>query len=131
MVVPAAPARVGPPLTATTAAGAVERDVEDAQLRAVCERVVRNYLAADLQDLQADLAPGARVSLPALRLRLRSVAEVTWAAASRVAVTVDAARPGGGVAALRYELAVSRSGGRWLVKSVVVDPTVGGAGGDG
>jgi len=131
MVVPAAPALVGPPLTATTAAGAVERDVEDAQLRAVCERVVRNYLAADLQDLQADLAPGARVSLPALRLRLRSVAEVTWAAASRVAVTVDAARPGGGVAALRYELAVSRSGGRWLVKSVVVDPTVGGAGGDG
>lgn len=131
MVVPAAPALVGPPLTATTAVGAVERDVEDTQLRAVSQRVVRNYLAADRQDLQADLAPGARVSLPALRLRLRGVEEVTWASPSRVAISVDAARPGGGVAALRYELAVSRSGGRWLVKSVVVDPTVGGAGGDG
>jgi len=131
MVVPAAPALVGPPLTATTAAGAVERDVEDAQLRAVCERVVRNYLAADRQDLQADLAPGARVSLPALRLHLRSVEEVTWASPSRVAVSVDAARPGGALAALRYELAVSRPAGRWLVESVVVDPTVGGAGGDG
>ena len=131
MVVPAAPALVGPPLTATMAAAAVERDVDDTQLRAVCERVVRNYLAADRQDLQADLAPGARVSLPALRLRLRSVEDITWASPSRVAVTVDAARPGGELAALRYELAVSRSGDRWLVKSVVVDPTVGGAGGDG
>ncbi len=109
----------------------MERDVEDRQLRAVCERVVRNYLAADRQDLQADLAPGARVSLPALRLHLRSVETVAWASASRVAVTVDAARPGGALAALRYELAVLQSGGRWLVKSVVVDPTVGGAGGDG
>ena len=131
MVVPAAPALVGPPLTATTAAGPVERDVEDAQLRAVCERVVRNYLAGDRQDLQADVAPGARVSLPALRLRVRGVQELTWASASRVAVSVDAAGPGGALAALRYELAVSRFGGRWLVKSVVVDPTVGGAGGDG
>lgn len=131
MVVPGAPALVGPPLTATTAAGAVERDVDDAQLRAVSERVVRNYLAGDRQDLQADLAPGARVSLPGLRLRLRGVEEVTWASVSRVAVSIAAARPGGGVAALRYELAVSQSGGRWLVKSVVVDPTDGGDGGDG
>jgi hypothetical protein len=131
MVVPAAPALVGPPLTATTNTGAVERDVEDTQLRAVCERVVRNYLAGDRQDLRADLAPGARVSLPALSLRVRGVQDVTWASPSRVAVTVDAAGPGGALAALRYELAVSRSGGRWLVTSVVVDPTVGGAGGDG
>jgi len=131
MVVPTAPALVGPPLTATTSPGELERDVEDSQLRAASERVVRNYLAGDRQDLQADLAPGARLSLPPQRLRVRGVQEVTWASPSRVAVTVDAAQQGGGVAALRYELAVLRSGGRWLVKSVVVDPTVGGAGGDG
>ncbi len=131
LVVPAAPALVGPPLTTTTAAGAVERVVEDAQLRAVCERVVRNYLAGDRQDLQADLAPGARVSLPRVRLRLRGVEEVTWASVSRVAVSIAAASPDGGVAALRYELAVGQYSGRWLVKSVVVDPTGGGAGGDG
>ena len=131
MVVPAAPALVGPPLTTTKAMAPVERDVEDAQLQAVCERVVRNYLAGDGQDLQADLAPGARVSLPGLGLRLQRVNEVTWASASRVALNVDAARTAGESVALRYELAVLRSAGRWLVTSVVVNPTVGGSGGDG
>ena len=131
MVVPAAPALVGPPLTTTKAMAPTERDVEDAQLQAVCERVVRNYLAGDGQDLQADLAPGARVSLPGLRLRVQRVNEITWAGASRVALSADAARTGGDSVALRYELAVTRSAGRWLVTSVVVDPTVGGSGGDG
>ena len=131
MVVPAAPALVGPPLTTTKAMAPAERDVEDAQLQAVCERVVRNYLAGDGQDLQADLAPGARVSLPGLRLRVQRVNEITWAGASRVALSVDAARTGGESVALRYELAVTRSAGRWLVRSVVVNPTVGGSGGDG
>ena len=131
MVVPAAPALVGPSLTTTKAMAPVERDVEDAQLQAVCERVVRNYLAGDGQDLQADLAPGARVSLPGLRLRVQRVNEITWAGPSRVALSVDAARADGESVALRYELAVTRSAGRWLVTSVVVDPTVGGAGGDG
>ena len=131
MVVPAAPALVGAPLTTTKAMAPVERDVEDAQLQAVCERVVRNYLAGDGQDLQADLAPGARVSLPGLGLRLQRVNEVTWASASRVALNVDAARTAGESVALRYELAVLRTAGRWLVTSVVVNPTVGGSGGDG
>lgn len=131
MVVPAAPALVGPPLTTTKAIAPAERDVEDAQLQAVGARVVRNYLAGDGQDLQADLAPGTRVSLPGLRLRVQRVNEITWAAASRVALSVDAARADGDSVALRYELAVTRSAGRWLVTSVVVDPTVGGSGGDG
>lgn len=131
MVVPAAPALVGPPLTTTKAMAPAERDVEDAKLQAVGERVVRNYLAGDGQDLQADLAPGARVSLPELQLRLQRVNEVTWAGTSRVALSVDAARRDGDSVALRYELAVIRSAGRWLVRSVVVDPTVGGSGGDG
>ena len=131
MIVPAAPALVGPPLTATDTTAEAERDVEDAQLQAACERVVRNYLAGDGQDLQADLAPGARVSLPGLRLRVQRVNEITWASASRVALSVDAARAHGDSVALRYELSVTRSAGRWLVTSVVVNPTVGGAGGDG
>ena len=131
MVVSAAPALVGPPLTTTKALAPVERDVEDAQLQAVCERVVRNYLAGDGRDLQADLALGSRVSLPGLRLRVQRVNEITWASASRVALSVDAARTGGASVALRYALAVTRSVGRGLVRSVVVDPTVGGSGGDG
>ncbi len=131
MVVPTAPALVGPPLTTATTTAPAEREVEDAQLQTVSARVVRNYLAGDGQDLQADLAPGARVSLPGLRFRVQRVNEITWAAASRVALSVDAARADGGSVALRYELAVTRSSGRWLVTSVVVDPTAGGSGGDG
>jgi hypothetical protein len=120
--VPSYPALVGPPAASTTAEEAQGDDVEDAALRTVAERAVRNYLAGDKRDLLADLAPEAVVSLPPQRLELRAVREVTWATPGRTAaVLVEARDEGGGDWTLRYELEV-RKRDRWYVRSLHVDP---------
>ena len=114
------PALVGPPITAR-AKPRVEREVDDESLRAVAGRVVKNYLTRERDDLAADLAPGAVVSLPDLRLRVGSVDGVTWSG-RRVAVAVTARGRDGLRLALRYELVVVRRGGRWLVRTVHTNP---------
>lgn len=119
--VAASPALVGPPITARDAGPRVEREVDDESLRAVAGRVIKNYLARERDDLAADLAPGAVVSLPDLRLRVASVDGVTWSG-RRVAVAVSARGRAGLRMALRYELVVVRRGGRWLVRTVHTNP---------
>jgi hypothetical protein len=116
MFVPAYPALVGPPPAAPEATAEEEPEVEDAQLRVVAERAVRNYLGRQSSDLNADLAPEAVVSLPTRALRVEDVEAVRELAGSRVAVEVRAAR--GGVSwRLRYELVVVRRE-RWYVRSI-------------
>src|SRR5262249_41368480 len=61
------PALIGPPATAAAAPPAL-RAVADRGVARAARRAVANYLARDAEDLQADLAPGARVALPALAL---------------------------------------------------------------
>jgi Conjugative transposon protein TcpC len=117
------PALVGPPPLARDLRAPEEDDVEDPALRAVAERAVRNYLAGRRDDLLADLAPGAVVSLPERPLHLRSTDAITWARPRRlVAVEVEAADPTDQRLTLRYELAVVRRD-RWYVRSIEVDPT--------
>jgi hypothetical protein len=104
-----------------------EAEVEDADLRAVCDRAVRNYLAGARRNLAADLADGAVVSLPPKRLRVGSVESVNWVAPGRrVAVQVRAEEEDGAVWMLRYELAVVRHE-RWYVRQLHVDPRSKGA----
>ena len=122
------PAIVGQPPVATTAQQRPEDEVDDAELRSVAARVVKNYLAREREDLAADLAPRAVASLPAMPMRAASVDGVTWVdeGRRRVAVTVTAAGRDGLRLALRYELAVTRRAGRWLVRTVHVNPAANG-----
>jgi hypothetical protein len=85
--------------------------------------VVRHYLSGETNDLAADLVAGAAISTPPTALRVVDVFATTWARRpSRVAVVVVARDASGMQLTLRYELAVVRSGGRWLVRSVHVNP---------
>jgi Conjugative transposon protein TcpC len=121
--VPAYPALVGAPAANEDAQLEAEREVEDEQLRTVATRAVTNYLAGARRNLLADLAPDAVVSLPALRLAVRSVDELTWVAPPRrAAVQVQAEDRAGARWTLRYELGLVRRE-RWYVRSLAVDPT--------
>ena len=116
------PAIVGPPSVTTRPLERPDREVDDA-VAEIARRVVKNYLAREREDLAADLAPGAVVSLPETPLAAGSVDRITWSAPGRrVAVVVDAERRDGLRLRLRYELAVVRRAGRWLVKTVHVNP---------
>jgi hypothetical protein len=115
------PALVGAPEVDADAAPPARRDVADDALRVVAARAVGNYLARDAGDLQADLAPGARVALPALALAVQSTLTVTVAGPGGVLVTVQARDPDGGEYTLTYELGVVRAE-RWYVSSVQAFP---------
>ncbi|HEX8084552.1 MAG TPA: conjugal transfer protein [Solirubrobacteraceae bacterium] len=124
LYVPSPPAFVGPPATARDVSQQPERDVEDPELRTVAGRVVTNYLAREREDLRADLDPSAVVSLPEEPLRVAAVEGVTWVTPNRrVAVALTATGAHGLRLALRYELSVTRPAGRWLVRTVHVNPT--------
>lgn len=114
------PSRVGAPATAQI--GPAHRDeVSDEEVLTVAERVVRNYLAGERQNLAADLAPGASVSIPAQQLEVDSVEEIVWAAgidSSAVLATVIAADESGTSWTLTYELGVERLRGRVLVSFI-------------
>jgi hypothetical protein len=121
------PALVGAPATSTDGAPAPELEVDDAGLRAVSERAVRNYLAGEHRNLAADLADGAVVALPGRALRVESIESITWAVPGRrVAVQLRAEEPGGSTWTLRYELGVVRRE-RWYVRQLHVDPRSKGA----
>ncbi len=123
--VSAAPALVGPPPVDRSADAPDEEEVEDPNVRAVADRAVRNYLAGQRENLLADLAPDATVSLPPQRLSVRSTEAVTWALPGRrVAVEVQAEDELRNRWTLRYELEVQRRD-RWYVRSLHVDPTGG------
>jgi Conjugative transposon protein TcpC len=123
LFVPAYPALVGAPASDPGAPSEAEREVEDEQLRAVATRAVTNYLAGARRNLLADLAPDAVVSLPAMRLAVRSVNELTWVAPPRrAAVQVQAEDRAGARWTLRYELGLVQRE-RWYVRSLAVDST--------
>ncbi len=125
LVVRSYPALVGGPATDTSAGQPTEAEVENAQLRAVAERVVGNFLAGGRENLAADLAPDAVVSVPAERLEVSSIDSVTWAAPGRrVAVQLRAKDGDGAGWTLRYELEVVRRE-RWYVRAIEDDPNGG------
>ncbi len=119
------PAFVGPP-----AAGPAQmsgegrlRQVADPELATVVERALRNYLAGSSSELAADLAPGARVSLPGAGLALQSVQSLQWApGAGAVLAVVQAQDQRGAQYTLAYELDVARVQGRWEITAIQMDP---------
>ncbi len=119
------PAFVGPPTSgpAQTDADGRLREVSEPALSTVVERALRNYLAGSLSELAADLAPGARVSLPGIELALQSLQSLQWAAgAGAVLALVQAQDQRGASYTLAYELDVLRTQGRWEIAAIQMDP---------
>jgi hypothetical protein len=119
------PAFVGPPASGpaqTEPAGRL-REVSEPALSAVVERALRNYLAGSPSELAADLAPGARVSLPGIELALQSLQSLQWApGAGAVIALVQAQDQGGAQYTLAYELDVLRVQGRWEIAAIQMNP---------
>lgn len=106
------PSFVGPPLT-TTEADADENGevVDDPEVTALVRRALGNYLAGDAENLSADLADAATVTLPTNHLRLEGLDRLTWVSGSgggAVLATLIAAEGSGGSYTLRYEVGVRR-----------------------
>jgi hypothetical protein len=117
------PAFVGPPGSDPAWTPTHSGAVEDASLATVIERVLRNYLLPSREELAADLTPGARVSLPAVALRLLSVQRLSWTQDRRsVEAVVQTEDARGAQYALAYELDVAIAQGRWEVSAVQMDP---------
>ncbi|HET7054198.1 MAG TPA: hypothetical protein VFI09_09835 [Solirubrobacterales bacterium] len=120
------PSFVGAPLIGAAAPPAGE-PVEEPTLKAVLDRVLRNYLAADAADLRADLAPGATVTLPTFALRVQRIERLEWIGHARsgaVLATLSAADGRGATYTLAYELGVERRE-RPYVDFIEVIPTDG------
>jgi hypothetical protein len=127
LAITAYPALVGPPATDDHAQPAEEDEVADGALVTVSERAVGNYLTGNNDNLLADLAPDAVVSLPSDPLKADQFAGVTWVVhGRRVAVAVRAVDRQRATWTLRYELEVVERD-RWYVRSIQVDPTFRGA----
>ncbi|MCW3020265.1 MAG: hypothetical protein JWN10_2573 [Solirubrobacterales bacterium] len=117
------PALVGPPAAGPAQAGARLRELSDPELATVVQRALRNYLAGSSSELAADLASGARVSLPNVGLDLVSVQRLDWAPGAGAVLATVQAQDGRGVRyTLAYELDVLRSQGRWEISAVQTDP---------
>jgi hypothetical protein len=117
------PAFVGAPASEPPHPPAHLREVSEAALATVVQRALRNYLAASAGELAADLAPGARVSLPAMSLTLRALQRLDWAPeGSAVLATVQAQDERGTRYTLAYELDVVHEQGRWEISAVQTDP---------
>lgn len=119
------PAFVGPPASgpAQTGADGHLREVGEPALSTVVERALRNYLAGSLSELAADLAPGARVSLPGIELGLQSLQSLQWApGAGTVLALVQAQDQRGTQYTLAYELDVLHAQGRWEIAAIQMDP---------
>jgi hypothetical protein len=117
------PAFVGAPAIGQAQAQEHLREVQEPALQTVVERALRNYLAGSESELQADLASGARVSLPHIGLSLQSLQRLDWARGTGAVLAIAQAQGGRGEQyTLAYELDVTRTQGRWEVAAVQMDP---------
>jgi hypothetical protein len=107
------PSFVGPPLTSRAATAQQGGEpVREAEVSALVKRALSNYLAGDAENLAADLAQAATVTLPTNQLSLQAVDELDWvggAGGGAVLATISASDPGAGTYTLRYEVGVRRS----------------------
>jgi Conjugative transposon protein TcpC len=117
------PAFVGAPASESPHPPAHLREVSEPALATVVQRALRNYLAASASELAADLAPGARVSLPGMPLTLTSLQRLDWAPEGSAVLATAQAQDGRGTHyTLAYELDVVREQGRWEISAVQTDP---------
>jgi hypothetical protein len=107
------PSFVGAPLSGAAHPSAPGGEpVSDPAVQALVRRALGNYLAGDAEDLAADLAGAATVTLPGADLTLGGVEELEWVdgeGGGAVLATVTATDPRGGAYTLRYEVGVRRA----------------------
>lgn len=121
------PAFVGAPAIGRDFDGTPRRPLEDAAVAAVVERALRNYLAGSVANLEADLAPGASVTLPTVALRVRSIERIEWLAgpgSGAVLATVSALDARAATYTLAYEVGIAVRE-RPYVDFIEVIPTAG------
>jgi hypothetical protein len=117
------PAFIGAPASTAAAPPGHLREVEDSALRTMVTRALHNYLAHAESELAADLAIGAHVSLPGMKLALESLESLNWSADGRsVLVVVRAGDERGTQYTLAYELDVVLAAGRWEVSAIQMNP---------
>lgn len=117
------PAFVGAPASSVAVSSGRRREVEEPALVMVVRRALRNYLARAGSELDADLATGARVSLPEVALALLALQSVEWSADGRSVVAVVRASDERGIQyTLAYEIDVVNVDGRWEVSAIEVNP---------
>lgn len=106
------PSFVGPPLSTTrTTANQGGEPVDEEEVSALVKRALTNYLAGDAENLSADLADAATVTLPTNQLGLKGVDQLDWvdgAGGGAVLATITAIDARGGAYTLRYEVGVRR-----------------------
>jgi hypothetical protein len=116
------PSFVGPPAVNQEYSAPGQEAVTDSDLTAMVTRVVTNYLSDNSQNLQADLAPNAQVSLPTVALTVQHVNSVTWALpSSTVEVQLTAQDSAHTTFSLAYLISVTRRE-RWYATSIDVNP---------
>jgi hypothetical protein len=117
------PSVVGAPASGPALEPARLREVTDPALATVVQRALRNDLAASAGELAADLASGARVSLPGAPLALVSMQHLDWSADGRSVIALVQARDTRGLQyTFGYELDVVQVAGRWEISAVEVNP---------
>jgi hypothetical protein len=117
------PSVVGAPASGPSLESPRLREVADPALATVVQRALRNYLGASAGELAADLASGARVSLPGAPMALVSAQRLDWSADGRSVIAVVQARDARGLQyTFAYELDVLQVAGRWEISAIEVDP---------
>jgi hypothetical protein len=110
LYIAAYPSFVGAPLS--SAAGAATEggaEIAGGELPRLVKRALTNYLRGDVEDLGADLAPAATVTIPTQGLRLTNLTDLRWATdleSGAVLATIEAEDSARGHYTLRYEVGV-------------------------
>jgi hypothetical protein len=104
------PSFVGPPLSTTRAGTDVaDEPVNDAEVVSLVNRALGNYLGGDAENLSADLAQAATVTLPTAPLHLEGVEQLAWVrGGGAVLAEARASDARGGSYVLRYEVGVRK-----------------------
>lgn len=112
-----------PAITALAARGNAPADryphaIEDPELERVITRATRNYLAGNTTDLQADLAPGTRLTTPDQTSRLLSIDDIAWQTEGRtLAVLATTQTPDGTQIRTRLHITCVRQT-RWFLAHI-------------
>jgi hypothetical protein len=114
------PALVGAPapVPAGELDGSGMATVSNDSVVAVLDRALRNYVDASTENLDADLALGARVAAVAPGLVLRGVLRLAVEPSGAVLATVLAADARGDLFTLAYELTLGDFAGRWEITRI-------------